>query len=113
MNLHIEYHFRMRAVTIREAKAHLNELIDAAVGGEQVVLMKGSKHVAAIVPVSAEEMELPPRLTDDQAERLWRQLAEERRAAKIRTFASAEEAVAYLKKHLRSAPSAHLAHSFN
>ena len=92
---------RMRAVTIREAKAHLNELIDAAVGGEQVVLMRGSKHVAAIVPVSIEEMELPPRLTDDQAERLWRQLAAEQRDGKVRTFESAEKAVAYLKKPVR------------
>ena len=28
----------MRAVTIKDAKAHLNELIDAASSGEQVVL---------------------------------------------------------------------------
>jgi prevent-host-death family protein len=92
----------MRAVTIKEAKARLNELVEAAVGGEQVVLMKGSKHVAAIVPVSAEEIELPPRLTDEQAERLWRQIADERRSGKMRGFESAEAAVAYLKKPPRT-----------
>ena len=54
----------MKAVTIREAKAHLNELIQAATRGEQVVLMRGSKHVAALVPLSAEELELAPRLSD-------------------------------------------------
>ena len=32
--------------------------------GEQVVLMRGPKHVAAIVPVSADELELPPRLSE-------------------------------------------------
>ena len=69
----------MRAVTIKEAKAKLNELVDRAVAGEQVVLMRGSKHVAAIVPVSAEEMELPARLTDEQAARFWRLVAEEER----------------------------------
>ena len=38
----------MRAVTIREAKARLNELVEAAAQGEQVVLMRGAKHVAAL-----------------------------------------------------------------
>ena len=88
----------MRAVTIKEAKARLNELVEAAVGGEQVVLMKGSKHVAAIVPVTADEMELPPRLTDDQASRIWQQIADERRSGRMRTFESAEAAVAYLQR---------------
>lgn len=62
----------MRAVTIKEAKAKLNELVDRAVAGEQVVLMRGAKHVVAIVPVSADELELPTRLTDDQAARFWK-----------------------------------------
>ena len=70
----------MRAVTIREAKARLNQLVNAAEKGEQVVLMRGSRHVAAIVPISAEELEIAPRLSDAQADRLWRQLAEERRS---------------------------------
>ena len=43
----------MQAVTIREAKARLNALVEAALRGEQVVLMRGSQHVAAIVPVSS------------------------------------------------------------
>ena len=91
----------MRAVTLKEAKARLNELVDAATRGEQVVLMKGARHVAAIVPLSAEELELPPRLTDAQAERLWRSLADEQRKGRARTFASAAEAVAYLQKPAR------------
>ena len=86
----------MRAVTLKEAKARLNALVDAALAGEQVVLMRGSKHVAAIVPVAAEELELPARLTDVQAARLWRQLADERNAKRLETFASVEEAVAHL-----------------
>jgi prevent-host-death family protein len=86
----------MRAVTIKEAKAHLNELVEAATRGEQVVLMRGARHVAAIVPITTEELELPPRLTDRQAERLWQQIADERRAGRTRRFASAEEAIDYL-----------------
>lgn len=86
----------MRAVTIREAKARLNELVEAAARGEQVVLMRGAKHVAAIVPLSAEELELPSRLSDPQAERFWRQLAEERRTGKVLEFEEPEEAVGKL-----------------
>jgi len=86
----------MKAVTIREAKAHLNELIQAAARGEQVVLMRGSRHVAALVPLSAEELELAPRLSDPQAERFWRSLGEERRRGSSRIFEGPEEAVAFL-----------------
>jgi prevent-host-death family protein len=88
----------MRAVTIREAKARLNELLEAATRGEQVVLMRGSKHVAALVPLSAEELELPARLSDPQAERLWRQLAAEERASRHLVFENAGEAVAHLSR---------------
>ena len=91
----------MRAVTLKEAKARLNELVDAVTRGEQVVLRKGAKHVAAIVPLSAAELELPPRLTDAQAERLWRSLAQEQRQGGVRTFESAAEAVGHLRKTAR------------
>jgi antitoxin (DNA-binding transcriptional repressor) of toxin-antitoxin stability system len=65
----------MQAVTIREAKARLNALVEAAQRGEQVVLMRGARHVALIVPLSAEDLEVAPRLSDRQAERLWREIA--------------------------------------
>lgn len=87
----------MKAVTIREAKARLNALVEAAERGEQVVLMRGSKHVAAIVPLSAEDLELAPSLTDAQAEKLWRELDEERRAGRTAVYKSAEAAVAGLQ----------------
>lgn len=86
----------MRAVTIKEAKAHLNELIDAAAAGEQVVLMRGSKHVAAIVPISAEDIELATTLSDRQAERFWQELAAERSRGETVTVATPEAAVSYL-----------------
>jgi prevent-host-death family protein len=83
----------MKAVTIREAKARLNALVEAAERGEQVVLMRGSKHVAAIVPLSEEDLELAPSLTDAQAERLWRQLEQERQSGTLMIYESAEAAV--------------------
>jgi prevent-host-death family protein len=88
----------MRAVNIKEAKAHLNELVDAASRGEEVVLMRGSKHVAVLVPISDADVELAPRLADAQAERLWRRLADERAAGTVATFESAEAAVEALSR---------------
>lgn len=91
----------MHAVTIKAAKAHLNRLVEAATRGEQVVLMRGSKHVAAIVPVSEDDLELSPRLADEQAERLWRRIAEDRARGKLLIFGSAEDAVAHLGRGRR------------
>ena len=88
----------MRAVTIREAKAHLNELVEAANRGEQIVLLRGSKHVAAIVPISDADLELHARLTDAQAERLWRDLAAERRDGSMLLFDAPEDARAHLSR---------------
>lgn len=93
----------MHTVTIREAKARLNALVDAAERGEQVVLMRGSKLVAAIVPVSPADLELAPRLTDPQAERLWRQIEAERSSGASLVFEGPAEAVAHLSRPARPA----------
>lgn len=96
----------MRAVTLKQAKAHLNELVDAATRGEQVVLLRGPKLVAAIVPVSEQDVELAPRLTDPQAERLWRQIAEDQARGKLSLFSGPDAAVAHLAARARR-PKAH------
>jgi len=88
----------MQAVTIREAKARLNALVEAAERGEQVVLMRGAKHVALIVPLSEEDLEVSQRLTDAQAERLWRQISAERRDGASVVMETAAKAVAFLGK---------------
>lgn len=95
----------MKAVTIREAKARLNALVEAAERGEQVVLMRGAKHVARIVPVSEDDLEVAPRLTDAQAKRFWRELAAECNAPSTVVAESPEAAVAYLaRSSARRAP---------
>lgn len=88
----------MRAVTIKEAKARLNELVEAAITGQEVVIMRGSKHVAAIVPISEGDLQLAPRLSDDQAARLWRALSEEQASGGQRIFSNAADAVSHLEK---------------
>jgi antitoxin (DNA-binding transcriptional repressor) of toxin-antitoxin stability system len=86
----------MQAVTIREAKARLHALVEAAERGEQVVLMRGAQHVALIVPLSAEDIEVAPRLSDGQAERLWREIAAESGQGAGVAMDSPGDAVAYL-----------------
>ena len=93
----------MRAVTIREAKARLNALVQAAERGEQIIIMRGSKHVAAIVPLSEEDLEVSPRLTDPQAERLWRRLEAERQDGSTLVLEDADEVVAHLESSTRTA----------
>jgi len=88
----------MQAVTIREAKARLNALVEAAERGEQVVLMRGAKHVALIVPLSEKDLEVSPRLSDGQAERLWREIAEARRHGTGVVLEGPAEAVAVLAR---------------
>jgi prevent-host-death family protein len=87
----------MRAVTIKDAKAHLNELIEAAERGEQVVLMRGSAHVATIVPISDADLELSHRLTDAQAAKVWTELRRAREEGETRSFDDASGAVAFLR----------------
>jgi antitoxin (DNA-binding transcriptional repressor) of toxin-antitoxin stability system len=96
------HHRTMRAVTIKEAKARLNELIEAALGGEDVVLMRGSKHVVAIVPLTEEDLYVAPRLTDDQAARLWKALAAESNSGKTIELTSMKSAVTVLRKEKKA-----------
>jgi antitoxin (DNA-binding transcriptional repressor) of toxin-antitoxin stability system len=72
-------------------------LVEAAERGEHVVLMRGSKHVAAIVPITSDDLEIAPSLTDAQAERLWSQIHQELRDGSTIVFEGAEEAVAYMR----------------
>ena len=73
----------MICTTLREAKARLNMLVSKAEAGEDVVLMRGSHHVAAIVPISDADIELGVRLSDRQADRLWAEIDAQRKAGKL------------------------------
>lgn len=88
----------MQAVTIREAKARLNALIEAAEKGEQVVLMRGARHVALIVPLTEADLEVAPHLTDAQAGRLWAELAAGLRDGSSLVMDGPEEAVKVLAR---------------
>ena len=73
----------MICATLKEAKAKLNKLVEQAAAGEDIVLMRGSKHVAAIVPIGEEDIQLAIRLSDTQAARLWARIDTEIDTGKI------------------------------
>lgn len=55
----------MRQVTIHTAKTNLSKLIEAALGGEEIVIARGAKPVVRLVPVTQGAFKVPrprPRL---------------------------------------------------
>ena len=81
----------MICATLKEAKATLNKLVERAGMGEDVILMKGSRHVAAIVPISEADLEISSRLSDAQAARLWERIDAEVGAGRLRELARPED----------------------
>lgn len=84
----------MIVVTLQEAKAKLNRLVERALAGEQVVLMRGSEIIATIQPLTAEEVEIASKLTDAQAKRFWDEIDKEKK----KTFENPTAAIHALKR---------------
>ena len=49
----------MQQVTPEEAKAHLAELIDAAMRGERVIIARDDRHAVQLIPVSPANQTAP------------------------------------------------------
>lgn len=84
--------------TLKQAKAKLNHLVELAIQGEDVVLMRGSKHVAVIVPISENDLNLTVPLTDASAAKLWEAIESEQKSGKLRRFSSPGSAVKAMLK---------------
>jgi len=67
----------MICATMKDAKARLNRLVQSAEEGESVILMRGSKHVAAIIPINEDDLDLNLSLSDEQASRFWQAIKTE------------------------------------
>ncbi len=63
--------------TMKSAKAKLNRLVQLAEAGESVVLMRGSRHVAAIIPIGESDLELNLAISDEKASRFWQMIDSE------------------------------------
>lgn len=81
----------MICATLKDAKAKLNRLVQRAAKGEDVVLMRGSKHVAVIVPITEDDLFLSSRLSDAQAQRLWEQIDFEQKSGKLKKLKSSRD----------------------
>jgi prevent-host-death family protein len=80
--------------SISEARRELGRLIEQARQGQDVVIIKDSRPVAALRPIDDSDLDLAPELTDAQVQRLWKWSE----AQPSKTFSSPEAAVKYLKK---------------
>jgi len=87
----------MITASISETRRKLSELIEQARKGEEVVIIKDSRPVAAIRRIDASDLELATTLTDRQARRLLEITESEPR----KTFQSATAAVRFLKKDMQ------------
>lgn len=88
----------MITVTLQEAKAKLNQLIELARSGEEVVLFRGSKVVARLEPLSEGDLEIAHRLNDSQAEHFWKEV----KSDPSKPFPDAVAAIKHLKKKRRA-----------
>ena len=79
--------------TLEQAQEQLNDRINKALLGEQVVLVRGVEQVAAIVPLHLSDSPSKDVLSDAAADRLWRRLAAERESGRLSGFDSPKEAV--------------------
>jgi prevent-host-death family protein len=86
----------MVTASVTETRRRLSELIELARRGEEVVIIKDSRPVAALQPIDAEDLELIPRLTDRQA----RRFIEWTEAQPKKSFRSGAAAVHWLKKDM-------------
>jgi prevent-host-death family protein len=83
----------MITASVTETRRKLSELIELARQGEEVVIIKDSRPVAALQPIDASDLELVTRISDRQARHLREMTDTEPR----RTFRSAAAAVRFLK----------------
>jgi prevent-host-death family protein len=84
----------MITATFSETRRRLGELIELAGRGEDVVIIRDNRPVAALTPVTPADLELATRITGEQAKRFHRMMDAEPKTV----FKSAASAVARLKR---------------
>ena len=86
----------MITASVSETRRKLSELIEQARRGEEVVIIKDSRPVAALRRIDASDLEMATTMTDRQARRLNEIVELEPR----KTFRSAAAAASFLKKDM-------------
>lgn len=88
----------MITASISETRRKLAQLIEKAQQGEDVVIIKDSRPVAALRAVGPEDLELKLQVSDAQARKLWSTL----KASDLVTFETPKQAISHLKRPARS-----------
>jgi prevent-host-death family protein len=83
--------------SISEARRELGRLIEQARQGQDVVIIKDSRPVAALRPIDDTDLDLAPDFTDAQ----YKRLVDWDRKQPGKMFSSPEAAVKYLKAEFR------------
>ena len=87
----------MITASISETRRHLAQLIEKAREGEEVVIIKDSRPVAALRAIGPEDLELKLEVSDAQARKLWATLDD----ADLVHFDVPKKAVSRLKRASR------------
>lgn len=87
----------MITTSISEARRKLAQFIEQARLGEDVVIIKDSRPVAALRAIGPEDLELKLKVSDSQASKLWSTLQED----DLLTFETPKKAIAHLKRAAR------------
>ncbi|MDA8425027.1 MAG: type II toxin-antitoxin system prevent-host-death family antitoxin [Treponema sp.] len=67
----------MIIVNVHEAKTQFSKLLDRAHRGEEIILAKGGKPFAKLVPLGGKRERVPDRYTDDMAPSFFDPLPDE------------------------------------
>lgn len=88
----------MITASISETRRQLAQLIDQARKGEEVVIIKDSRPVAALRAIGPEDLELKLEVTDAQARKLRNSVT----PSDLVRFETPKKAVAHLKRAART-----------
>lgn len=89
----------MKLVTISEAKSKLSALITSVEKGEQIMIMRGSRPVVTLTPVSEDDVCFHPSFSVKALASFESEIAAERKAKKlVRLGGSPKEVTATLQK---------------
>jgi antitoxin (DNA-binding transcriptional repressor) of toxin-antitoxin stability system len=87
----------MITASISQTRRQLAQLIDLARKGEEVVIIKDSRPVAALRAIGPEDLELKLEVSDAQARKLWSSV----NPSDLARFETPKKAVAHLKRAAR------------
>jgi prevent-host-death family protein len=87
----------MKTFTVSEAKAKLSALVEAALHGEQILIMRGSKPAVTLTPVSEDELSFWPAVPKTALADFDREIEADRRAGELKHLGSAAAAAKALR----------------